>query len=484
MFYESTFCESIFGRWCVAMVALTMSLQVASACAAVDSPAELLERAIYQEETVGDLNNAIEGYQEIVAVSSASIDVAAEAQYRIGACLALQGKTKEANEAFEKVAETYPASKAWVEKAKEQLAKSKRLLPVPWGDGDELHMHMKLLGGKPAGYQVYRVAKTKVDGQDCWECQSWQTVTLNNAGGKSRVVADLDSFAPIESQWSHNMLGTASGEFSSSEVAIELVGRDEVKTLELDPPVYDNEQAAQVFRRLPLAKGYEGKIDIVSTLGQTLIQLDLKVDEIETVKVPAGKYECFKLELSLVNQTFWISMGEKREIVKFEAGGVESELVEVRPSDAKPKTIGGDRFSMTLPEGWHAYIPGDAEDFVHLIEPDNSIGIELRTRKIEKAKKKFDSPEASLKDFVGDLKEKLKNVTAKASDIKTVTIGGHPAAKVEYQFDGSNKKRVYQRNVLVYGAKFTVDLKFTCPAENLDSQQAKMDQLVDCLKLD
>ncbi len=479
MFYERTFLNRSFAM----LFVLTMFF-TSAAIATADSPAELLETAIYVEETVGDLDKAIEGYREVLSANDSSIEAAAEAQYRIGACLKRQGKTKDANEAFQKVAGNYPAAKTWVDQANEQLSVLNKLLPIPWGDGDEMHMHMKLPGGMDAGCQVFRVAKAKVDGKDCWECQNWQTVTLQRMGGKSRVVADFESFAPIESEWKHSMLGTAAAKFSDDEVELTMVGKDDVKTLKLNGPTYDNEQAAQVFRRLPLAEGYEGTLNIVTTLGRGLVPIELKCSAVETIEVPAGKFECFKLELSVLNQTFWISTGEKREIVRFEGSGVEADLVEVRQANAKPKTIGDDRYSLTLPLGWHAYLPDDSGDFAFLIDPDNSLGTEMKIETSEDAKKKFDSPDGRLKDYVSDAKKQLKNVSDEASEIKKIIVGGHPAAIVEYLYDGSNKKRVYRQNVVVYGNKSAVGFEFNCPAENLDSQRAKIEQILERLKLE
>ena len=260
-----------------------------------ESPAELLEKAIYIEETVGDLDKAIEGYQRVLSASKQTIDAAAEAQYRIGACLAKQGKTAEATKAFQAVAQNYATSKAWVKRAEKQLASFSALQPVPWGDGDEMHLQMKLPGGLDAGFQVFRVAKTKVDGKDYWECQAWQTVILNDAMGKSRVLADFDSFAAVESQWTHTMLGEATAEYSDSEVAVSFAGKKKPKVLTLGPMTYDNEQAAEVFRRLPLAEGYKGEINVIGTLTQAKVPIGLEVTGVETVEVPAGKFECFKL---------------------------------------------------------------------------------------------------------------------------------------------------------------------------------------------
>ena len=479
MSYESTFLNRSFA----VLIALAMFF-TSAAIATADSPAELLEKAIYVEETLGDLDKAIEGYRKVLSATESTSSTAAEAQYRIGACLTRQGKAKEATEAFQKVVDDYRAAEAWVERANSQLSALNKLLSVPWGDGDEMHMHMKLPGGLAAGYQVFRVAKANVDGKACWECKNWQTVTLNNAAGKSRVVADFESFAPVESDWTHSMLGTAAAKFSDGEVAITMVGKDDVKTLPLNGSVYDNEQAAQVMRRLPLTDGYERTLNVVPTLTGALVPIGLKCSGVETIKVPAGKFECFKLELSLVNQTFWVSTGEKREIVRFEGGGVEADLVEVRQSNAKPKTIGGDRYSLTLPTGWHAYIPEESGDSVFLIDPDNSMGTKLEIETAEDAKKKHDSPVARLKDYVSGARKKVKNVSDEASEIKETSIDGHPAAVVEYQYDGSNKKRLYRQNVVVYGSKSAVGLHFNFPEEKLDSQRSKIKQLIERLKLE
>ena len=150
MSYESTFLNRSFA----VLIALAMFF-TSAAIATADSPAELLEKAIYVEETVGDLDKAIEGYRKVLSATESTSSTAAEAQYRIGACLTRQGKAKEATEAFQKVVDDYQAAKAWVERANSQLSALNKLLSVPWGDGDEMHMHMKLPGGLAAGYQVF-----------------------------------------------------------------------------------------------------------------------------------------------------------------------------------------------------------------------------------------------------------------------------------------------------------------------------------------
>lgn len=450
----------------------------ASSSVSADTPAELLEKAIYTEETVGDLDKAIAGYQEVLSASQATINVAAEAQYRIGACFAKQGKTAEATKAFQAVVDGYVASKVWAKQAKKQLASFNTLLPVPWGDGDEMHMRMKLPGGLDAGHQVFRVAKTKIDGKNYWECQNWQTVTLNNTMGKSRVLADFDSFAAVESQWTHSMLGQATAKYDDTEVAVSVVGQKKPKMLELGPMTYDNEQAAQVFRRLPLAKGYKGELNVIGTLTQAKIPIGFEVTELETIEVPAGTFECFKVELS-ISQKFWISTGDKREVVRFEVGGVEANLFEVRKADATPAAIGGDKFSMTLTAGWYGFA---SNDVTFLIDPDNSMRSRVVHAAIKEAKKKADSPQAGLESKIAEIKQVYKNASAEESDIKTIRVAGHKAAMIDYEYDGEKAPK-HVRRLFVFGTKSSLDLEFIMSADEKDKQLPKIQKLIDSLKL-
>ncbi len=54
--------------------------------ASASSTAELLEKAIFTEETVGDLKAAIKIYEQIVAQAEANRSHVAQARYRLGMC--------------------------------------------------------------------------------------------------------------------------------------------------------------------------------------------------------------------------------------------------------------------------------------------------------------------------------------------------------------------------------------------------------------
>ena len=76
----------------LSMVAVAVVL-LSGGLATADSLAERLEKGIYTEETVGDLDAARDIYQQIVADAKADHFVAARAQFRLGQCFLLLGSS-------------------------------------------------------------------------------------------------------------------------------------------------------------------------------------------------------------------------------------------------------------------------------------------------------------------------------------------------------------------------------------------------------
>src|SRR3954470_3592943 len=98
------------------------------------SPTELLEKAVYSEETKGDLDAALQLYRQVIAEGKDTQAVAAQAQYRLGVCLYKKKKFPDATAAFEKLVKDYPDQKELVALAQDYLAGAVTLLPAPWFD--------------------------------------------------------------------------------------------------------------------------------------------------------------------------------------------------------------------------------------------------------------------------------------------------------------------------------------------------------------
>ena len=84
---------------------------------------DLLEQAIFKEETVGDLDAAIKIYEQIVAEAKANRSYAAQAQYRLGMCYLKQGRKDHSAAAFRKLIEQFPKQRELVAQARGRLSK-------------------------------------------------------------------------------------------------------------------------------------------------------------------------------------------------------------------------------------------------------------------------------------------------------------------------------------------------------------------------
>ena len=86
-----------------------------------ESAAEIFEKAFYYEDVQGDLEKAIELYEQVLKQFPENREIAAKAQLRIGLCYEKLG-FKEAEKAFQKVVDNYPDQTEAVKLAREKLS--------------------------------------------------------------------------------------------------------------------------------------------------------------------------------------------------------------------------------------------------------------------------------------------------------------------------------------------------------------------------
>jgi hypothetical protein len=78
------------------------------------SASELLQKGIYTQDTVGDLDGAIQIYREILSSSPAQHEIAAEAQYRLAQALIRKGDLTGAALEFQTLARDYSEYRALI----------------------------------------------------------------------------------------------------------------------------------------------------------------------------------------------------------------------------------------------------------------------------------------------------------------------------------------------------------------------------------
>src|SRR2546422_5842751 len=92
----------------------------ASPCPA-QTVAELLQKGVYTQEAVGDLDGAIRIYRQVLTAPSARRAAAAQAQGRIVECLLEKGDTKSAAREFDKLTHDYAEFKDLIRAARARV---------------------------------------------------------------------------------------------------------------------------------------------------------------------------------------------------------------------------------------------------------------------------------------------------------------------------------------------------------------------------
>src|SRR5262249_1137155 len=92
----------------------------------------------------------------------------------------------------------------------------------------------------------------------------------------------------------------------------------------------------------------------------------------EKVEVPAGTFDCYKLELGKLNQIFWYSTDAHHYLVKFEGGGAIGVLASVsqrKTGDPVPYSDPVFNFSLAAPADW-LFFRTDDKDKARVIAVD------------------------------------------------------------------------------------------------------------------
>jgi hypothetical protein len=347
---------------------------------------------------------------------------------------------------------------------------------------------MKLPTGLDIGTMIYMIDAATHVGRDVWQCSTRGLVTVNGSASFSRVLCEKESFAPIDSHWKHSLLGEADAVYGDGQVKIDVSGKDESVTLEIDSTAYDNEQCVELFRRLPLKTGYRATLTVISSLASMKIDVALDVPEVETIETPAGTFECFKLVLN-IGQTFWISNDEHRYVVRFAAGGMTADLVRV--AARKPGEIAevqGDGYSLTLPAGWHSYTADKAANEeaqgAFLLDPRAITQARVTVVALDKlTAEERESTAAWTESVIAKLKDKLKDFKVREPGVEDGPAGERTGSVLiaDYTEDGE-ARTIY--GLAVFGDQRAASLRFDVEADHFEELREDFDAIAGSLKLE
>lgn len=303
--------------------AVVMATLLLAGAAHAQSAADLLQKGIHAQETVGDLDGAIQIFRQVVASPNTNKQLAAQAQYQLVLCVLQKGDRPGANQELQLLEKNFADQPDLIEKARKLIPGSNALLPAPWLDGELEQLNIKregLFTGEMLTYSADPWRNTVAEPSRSQPHDAtlpnsvflrWELTTANSVRSiQSRV--ERDTLRPLDKQ----------PEMRSNDVL-----GDTTATPFLGPAT-DPEESVFTIRRLPLAVGYKTTIPVTSGL-PIPAQMELSVAGIEAVQVPAGKFNCYKVSFPKMGQTLWIAVDGSRPLVKFQSGDVDAELVKV-----------------------------------------------------------------------------------------------------------------------------------------------------------
>jgi hypothetical protein len=473
--------------------AAALALALLPGVAQAETPAEMLEKGIYAENTVGDLDEAIKIYRKVVSDARETKLVAAQAQYRLGECLSKQGNQEESRAAFQALIKGYSGDevseeiRAIVAKATKRLAL--KLAAPPWKDGERLTLTMRLPGGDPIGIFGLGIDAGWIGGDKVWRMLIRRFITGGQTQGVSRVVVDAASNRPRDTIWDHTALGTTSANWEENKLTVMTKGADgknDTKTIDLEGTVFSNDQVFYVFRQLPLAVGFKTTIPIrVAFTGGNAIGLEINVPKTEMINTPAGPFEAFRLETN-IDQTFWVATDPHRYIVRFDLGGIVTELSSIEHAGSKELLNTELGLAVTIPKNWfyYAWKTGNSATSggFNLVAPDMAhASLHMRKKSMLDAAER-ESLRAWAESRIKIAKEHLEGLTLRSDSMKEAQMAGLPSIGMTLDLELSGRKNVARMN-LATNNTWAIDFATSAEEGQVEAYDEQFDRMLKSISL-
>jgi hypothetical protein len=221
---------------------------------------------------------------------------------------------------------------------------SKVFKAAPWQGAEDYTYNLVDQGNKVTGTCQLKTTPNSAPGQSLLE-----QLCSNTAGDRDdrAVTVDAQTLRPISGTRTifaikKNSTTVTKSTYDDNNVTLEInEGGDvhrAVRTLPKptkdspDPGYYDDESLFWVVRGVPLDKSFSGAYqDVNASNGQSFVaQVD--VQDQETVKVPAGTFQAWKirLETSSITQYFWIDVASPHAVVQADIEDTRYQLVSAK----------------------------------------------------------------------------------------------------------------------------------------------------------
>lgn len=477
----------------LAAMVLTATLALGAAWAE-ESPSGLLEKGIYQEETAGNLPEAIKVYEKIAGDAQANRAFAAQALLRMGQCQLKLGRGDLANAAFDRLIREFPEQTALVEQA--QTAKNNAgsaLLPAPWKDGEEMTLDLVSPANVSVGTMVWAAKEATFDDKPVWVITSNIAVPVAGYKQTTNVTADVDTFAPILGE-TKNANGEFKAVYKPTEVLVTIKanGKDTAKTVERKGVAFDNEQALYVIRRLPLAPDYQGSFPIFPVQGGgVVVECRIEVTGVESIETGMGTFQCHRVKLGVysggeraLEHTLWFTADEHRYLAKYDAAAMVMVLKSVATKEqaaVSPQFSSRIGYEMRLPVGWRfagIKVP-EAKEALSLVSP---AGVEIEAHFfVSDRKAEWDSVRTAADDATAKRAMFLPGYQVDPDSWTNVPLSIETGLSWVARYENNGKPTV-EVNVVAFHGNLAYDFLFRIPADGVAAAKPTLDFIVESFK--
>jgi hypothetical protein len=214
---------------------------------------------------------------------------------------------------------------------------------APWGVGESSEYAVTDVNGQAAGITRYEITA----GQSSDNGSGWSIRREIAAQGVNETVAveTTDDYRPLTSTVTRSTVSqpgqeTVRATYDRGQVDMELTTIQNVTTYErtnIPSDARDSNVLLPIVRALPLAEGYATRIQSFLPIAGLMETFTVSVLDTETVTVPAGTFETFKVELRTNDYTTlaWYAQDAAHLLVKYEDGRNQGtfELTNVQSSE-------------------------------------------------------------------------------------------------------------------------------------------------------
>jgi len=458
---------------------------LAAATLAGQPASDLLQSAIFAQETAGDLDGAIRIYRQILDASPGMRVYAAQAQYRLAICLLRKGDTAGGMEALQTVIRKYPEERELVALARESMPGG--LLPAPWSE-PEVAEYRWTIPDVDDGWSLTRIAPGPA------RSLRIQINFYSPRLYRTTVEVDRAKLRPVRSVYRAPSQPARPGAWRGARIGEAVPGRESTA-------VYEYGEVLYLLRRMPLYAGWTATIPVVGPDG-SVTQLKASVAGVETITAPAGKFKCFKVSLATApgitpskysaagtdwqaaEQWLWYAVDGSRPLVRMQVGQAVGELTSVRTGESQGATSYRDPavgFSFAVPAGWvyHARpSSAGAGTSVDLLDPDFEVMVTIAF------KPKKTAPEKIKEELLAGVaaEQALRPALETRVEVEEGRVGGRASVTWIGERDGP-EGRVRRMTTWVQSESTRGSIAVTVPAKDFDRFRARFQPILDSFRM-